>query len=336
MNFMIPENKKSAVSLALQTAFGVSEYDEITELTQGLSSALIFRMMVNGSPYLLRIITRTDAMGDPSHYYGCMKTAAEAGLAPSIRYMSVEDRMSITDFVEAKPFPLTEARLLMPEVLRRLHALPRFPLRINYLDFTDNQIRKFLGSDILPDSLQKELLDQYERIYTVYPRNVEDFVSCHNDQKPDNVLFDGKKVWLVDWEAAFANDRYTELAVVANFVLTDETDEKEYLKIYFGEGLRLYHEARFFLMRQVMHLIYGSFFMLLATKDGSAVDLLTEVPGFRAFHDRLWKGELHLLDKVIQVQYARVHLEQVRHNLQLKRFEESLRLVADHSLIEKD
>lgn len=34
--------------------------------------------------------------------------------------------------------------------------------------------------------------------------------------KPENILFDGVRSRLVDWEAASLNDRYTDLAVVAN------------------------------------------------------------------------------------------------------------------------
>ena len=56
-------------------------------------------------------------------------------------------------------------------------------------------------------------------------------VSCHNDLKPDNILFDGERAWLVDWEAAFLNNRYTELSVVANFLITNDNEEKDYLEI---------------------------------------------------------------------------------------------------------
>ena len=327
---MIPESKTAAVSRALQTALGSSEYESISELTAGLSSALIYKIVVGGKPYLLRVIMRNDAMADPTHYYGCMKVAADAGLAPRIWYASSEDRISITDFVEAKPFPLAEARVLMPDVLKRLHALPRFPSRINYLDFVDRNIRKLQASKTLPDSLTEEVFLQYERIHAIYPRNDQDLVSCHNDLKPDNVLFDGSRVWLVDWEAAFPNDRYTELSVVANFILRSDQDEEDYLKRYFGEDLTEYHRARFFLMRQVMHMIYLSFFMSLCAADGKPVDLNVPKPEFREFHDRLWKGELHLLDKNVQLQYALVHLDQVKYNLRLKRFEESLQTVSNH------
>ena len=106
---MIPGDKKAAVEHALQQAFGVTEFEDITPLTAGLSSALIFRITVLGKPYLLRIITRNDAMSDPAHWYSCMKAAAEAGIAPHVWYTSLDDRIAITDFIEKKPFPINEA-----------------------------------------------------------------------------------------------------------------------------------------------------------------------------------------------------------------------------------
>jgi len=61
-------------------------------------------------------------------------------------------------------------------------------------------------------------------------------VSSHNHLfKPDNILFDGLRVWLVDCEAAFRNDRYADLAVVANLVVASEAEERVYLQEYLGE-----------------------------------------------------------------------------------------------------
>lgn len=50
--------------------------------------------------------------------------------------------------------------------------------------------------------MTEELIKQYTRIASVYPQNDEDLVSCHNGLKPENILFDMERVWLVDWEAA--------------------------------------------------------------------------------------------------------------------------------------
>jgi len=101
---MIPEAQTAVVGRALQEAFGVNDLEDIRRLTTGLSTALVFRIVVRGCPYLLRIITRTDAMNDPTRQFACMKSAAAAGLAPRVWYTSTEDRISITDFVEARSF----------------------------------------------------------------------------------------------------------------------------------------------------------------------------------------------------------------------------------------
>src|SRR5450631_4513048 len=269
---MIPEDKKLAVAHALQTAFGVSEFENITQLTAGLSSALIFRIVVLGKPYLLRIIMRTDIISDPTHQIICLKAPTEAGLAPKLWFASIEDRILITDFIEAKPFPLAEARLKMPDLLKHLHALPPFPNRINYLVTMDGFVRKFREANVLPESTTSEIFSQYSKILAVYPNIKEEWVPCHNDCKPENILYDGKRPWLVDWEAAFPNDRYADLAVVGNFVVTNDEEEKEYLTRYFGKGLNGYRHARFFLMSQLMHVFYFTYFMMIVANTGKPID----------------------------------------------------------------
>src|ERR1700755_2937351 len=121
---MIPAGKKEAVGRALRATFGVAECEEIRQLMERLSTRLIFGIVVRGRPYLLRVILRTDAMGDPTRQFACMKAGEAAGLEPKIWYTSVEDRVSITDFVNAKPFPKATALAEMPKIIRRLHALP--------------------------------------------------------------------------------------------------------------------------------------------------------------------------------------------------------------------
>ena len=41
-------------------------------------------------------------------------------------------------------------------------------------------------------------------------------MSAHNDINPRNVLFDGERLWLVDWELVFRNDPLADVANIAN------------------------------------------------------------------------------------------------------------------------
>jgi hypothetical protein len=153
-------------------------------------------------------------------------------------------------------------------------------------------------------------------------------VPSHNDLKPENVLFDGERVVLVDWEAAVTNDRYFDLAVVANFTIGDEAEERVYLQQYFaGDPPDEYQLARFFLMRQVVHMMYASVFLLLGAA-GQPIDLSEEVPPFVDFHRRIWAGEVTMEGNLMRIVYGRVHWERLLTNLRLPRFEEALRIVA--------
>lgn len=227
---MIPEDKIDAVKKALQSAFGVTTYDDISKLTTGLSTALVFHIVVQSKRYLLKIITRTDAVGEPTLLYACMKTAAKARIAPRVWYTSIEDKLSITDFIEAKPLSIAEAKDKLADVLCKLHSLPPFPKTIHSIDTADLYIRKFQDAKILPENTTEELFQFFEQIKSVYPRNKEDLVACHNDLKPENILYDGDNSWLVDWEAIFTNDRYVDLAIVANFVVRMKQTKQNILK----------------------------------------------------------------------------------------------------------
>jgi len=148
------------------------------------------------------------------------------------------------------------------------------------------------------------------------------------DLKPENILFDGQRVWLVDWQAAFVNDRYFDLAVAANFVVTNNADEWTYLEQYFGQRLDEYQRARFFLMRQVVHMLSAAVFLLLGSA-GKPIDQSGKLPSFRDFHRRIWAGEVNLADNDLKIVYGRVHWKQVLQNMRRTRFDEALRIVSD-------
>jgi len=188
-------------------------------------------------------------------------------------------------------------------------------------------VRRFQAAGILPESEAAEFFEGYERVAGAYPRDRSEMVSCHNDLKPENILFDGERVWLVDWEAGFLNDRYVDLAVVANFVVTDDGDEQAYLRTYFGEEAGEYRLARFYLMRQLLHVFFPAVFLMVSS-GGKPVEFRGEAPGFREFHDGIWAGEVSLAAKEAKVEYARVHMNRFLENMRGARVREAMLVVA--------
>jgi hypothetical protein len=332
---MIPQDKSAAVSRGLHEAFGSTAIEDIRRVTKGLTSDLVFRIVVQGSPFLLRIMTRIDEITDPGRRFTCMKAAAEAGLAPRVRYTNTEDGISITDFIEEVPFPATQALVELPGTLRRLHALPPFPKAFNYVTAHNGFIWRFRAASLLSSAEIEEVFTRYEQVCAVYPRLDSDMVSCHNDLKPENTLFDGQRIWLVNWQAAFVNDRYFDLAVAANFLVTNDSDERTFLEQYFGQPPDEYQRARFFLMRQVVHMLSATVFLLLGSA-GKPIRQIENLPSFEDFHHRIWAGEVNLADNDLKIVYGMVHWEQLLHNVRRTRFDEALRIVSERNTTQQN
>lgn len=330
---MIPEDKTAAVTLALSEAFGTTEVEHIRDLTERPGSNRAFRIVVRGSAYLLRINTRA---GDVNRHFTCMQAAAEAGLAPRVIYASVENRISITDFVNSVPFPAAEALVRIPATLRALHALPPFSKAPYNTTCTfllakgptlDGFLQRFRTSSILPPKETAELLKCYQQVAAVYSTLDSDLTPSHNDLfKPDNMLYDGNRLWLVDWEASFQNDRYVDLAVVANMIVTNESEEEAFLRDYLGASPDEDQSARFYLMRQLAHMFYA-----LAFLADEPLDASQSVPSYAEFQRRFWAREVGLPDSPARTLYGMVHWNQLSQNIREPRFAQSLKTLSHPS-----
>jgi len=330
---MIPEDNIPAAVRGLTQAFGVESFDDVQDLTDRPGSNRAFRIVVRGSPYLLRINTRK---GDMARHFTCMQAAADAALAPRVHYASVEDRLSITDFVRTAAFPAADALRSVPALLRKLHAMPAFPTApfnttctwlLNKGPAVDGFLRSFRSSNILPSSDVEEFFGQYERLAAVCSSLDPDLVPSHNDLfKPDNILFDGVRPWLVDWEAAFQNDRYADLSAVANVLVTDDAEEHVLLEEYCGAPPDSYQAARFHLMRQLAHVFYAMAFLSQGAAE-KPIDWSEPIPAYRDFQRQFWDGGFRLTENRAKALYGRVHWDRLTQNLRQPRYDEALRTV---------
>jgi len=328
---MIPQEHTAKVNRALRDSFGVTDFEDIRQMTKGNRTSLVYRIVVRGQAYLLRLILRTD---DATRHYANMRIAAEAGLAPRVHYASVEDKVSITDFIEAVPLRASDALTRVPQALRAVHALPAFaaiPHHINtsctYLlnrPAIEGFLEKFRAARLLPEDQADELFGAYARLDAACPRDAADMVSSHNDLfKPDNMLYDGARIWFIDWEAAFWNDRYADLAVVANMLVSNDAEARTYLEAYFGQPPDAYQLARLYVMQQVAHVFYAIGFLFIGS-EGKPVDYSDAVPDYREFQERFWNGEVELKDRATKIAFARLHLEELLRNTRGARFQEAL------------
>jgi aminoglycoside phosphotransferase (APT) family kinase protein len=328
---VVPAAKHDAVTKAFTQAFGTLEIDDIVRLLGGRSSALVYKIFVNQQPYVMRLVMQADALTDPARHFAAMNAAAREGLAPPVRYTNADDAISIVDFIEHTPLTawFTAEKELFGEfarIIKSIHALPLFAKLVNFLDGVDSLIQRFESSGVLPASATEEHFRYYSTIQRVYPRD-DDLVSSHNDLNPTNILHNGGKIWIIDWEGAFANDRYVDLALVNIFFGSGERGEEVLLDAYLGAPASDYHRARFFVMQQVCFFYVSMLFMHLVTissQSDAAFESIMETIRLHEFFGQLRSGEISLASPEEHLLFAKVLLNESLLQMKTARFRESI------------
>jgi len=282
----IPEHLQGAVSTALSAAFGAVPVETHQPMTGGASGALALRITVKDRPYVLRVEARRSPLRNP-HQYTCMRIAADAGVAPPLHYADPEAGVAIINYIVRQPTKPHSSRELAG-LVAKLHGTSPFPAVGDYR----NMIRRMLA--YLQSGFAAGLLDAhregFERIVAAYPWNPAAHVSSHNDPNARNVLFDGNRLWLIDWETAFRNDPLTDVAIVAENHAPSQEQATLLLQDYLGRSPRPSETARLRLMRQWVRLYYASLLLSPAVNPAAPMDSLA-APSLEEFRASIARGE---------------------------------------------
>jgi aminoglycoside phosphotransferase (APT) family kinase protein len=269
---LLPRASRDAVAAAVASTFA-APIEGLSPLGGGLSGSLVYRMVVAGRAYLLRVAVTRDHFRDPRRHFACLKIAAQVELSPAVHHLDDQAGIAITDFIAAAPFAAMHrlrAELLvdLASAIRRLQAAPPFPPLVHWLDGLTALIAEVRQRAMLPPEAE-ELFGGHAAMAAAYPRAAQDQVSSHNDLNPGNIIWDGARLWLVDWEAAFLNDRYFDVASVCNWFTATPQDEELFLEAYLGAQPDRRQRARVHLMRQAAHLAFGLTMVRLGIEGGA-------------------------------------------------------------------
>ena len=243
--------QRENVRSALAAAFGSGAIDAITPITGGASTASIFRLDAGDRRYLLRVEGQPSPLRNP-HQYVSMRIAAEAGIAPDIHYIDEAARVAVIDFIERQPLktypggPRALAQAL-GELLSRVQATPVFPTFVNYPDIVARLFAHVRRTGIFAAGVLDPHVARLERLREAYNAGLTSLVSSHNDSIPSNILFDGERLWMIDWESAYRNDPLVDVAIVLDSLVRSKELADVLLRAWLGrrpdEDLRVRLEA---------------------------------------------------------------------------------------------
>jgi len=204
------------VQSAIDLAFG-DESVEIEAVIGGASGASTYRVAASKGPYLLRV-EGNRAPGRNPHQYAAMQAAADAGIAPPIRYLDdtagvVVMQMLRTQPLESYPGGPVDLARDAAALLTRVHVIsPAFATHRDYLASIGSLFDLVIGAGRVAPGLLDEHRAGFDSLVTRYPWDPSTHVSCHNDPNQQNLLFDGTRLWLIDWETAYRNDPFVDIA----------------------------------------------------------------------------------------------------------------------------
>ncbi len=200
-----------------------------------------YRVDVAADAFVVRIGGKVAALLgiDRRREYACTVAASRTDVGPEVVHFLPEDDVLVTRFITGRPLAAAEVagEETLPRVvrsLRRYHEGPDFPGVFSpaqtleaYLDAA-RQYRAPLPADTGRLYMLAREVDQALRRSDAAVR------PCHNDLWPPNLIDDGTRIRIVDWEYAAMGDVYFDLA---NFSLhhgLSDAREETLLQAYFG------------------------------------------------------------------------------------------------------
>jgi thiamine kinase-like enzyme len=172
--------------------------------------------------------------------HACAKAAQAAGIGPEVMAYFPDHGAVVTRFVTGRVLDFEAVQT--PAVLRRVVASMR-----RYHECSNGA-----GEFSVFETVRRYYAQARKR-KVPFPRNVvsaletlarieeeagvhEHVCPCHNDLLPGNLVDDGRRVWILDWEYGGAGDLFFDLGNLAANNLFNREQETRLLQYYFGKA----------------------------------------------------------------------------------------------------
>ena len=192
-----------------------------------------FKVTIDGRNYVLRIAGQgTEEYIDREADEQAARVTAQIGVGAPLVYYDRESGIQVTEFIENSapmdPEVLRDARAikLAADAFRRLHTcgtpflnrFSNFEKMGEYLDVLQRRDAR------LPNGYF-EVKQEAEAVRQAFVKADIALAPCHNDPAPENLVYTGNRVYIVDWEFAGNNDPMWDLADLS--VETDFSEEQD-------------------------------------------------------------------------------------------------------------
>ncbi len=293
----IPAAQRDTVRSALSDILGRRPIDRIVPLSGGVSAGAVLRIDAGAHRYVVRVEGPRSPLRYPGQYQA-MRIVAEAGIAPGILFLDEVQGIVVMEGVDERPLRSCPGGLPalargVGELMARLHAAPLFPSFLSYPDIVTRLFSHVRQTGLFSPGMLDDHAERLERLKADYGWDTASSVSCHNDLYPRNILFDGERLWLIDWESAYPNDPLVDVAILLDNVATTPVLEDILLRARFGSLPDASLRKRLGQVRALVRLYYaGVCLSAVATVERAAPESDLSAPSLAQFERSLQEGRL--------------------------------------------
>jgi aminoglycoside phosphotransferase (APT) family kinase protein len=269
----------------------------ITRIASGLSGAAVHRVDAGDRAFVLKLARPDESLEHWRRNLATRRAAAGAGLTPDVVHADETHRATVTTFVADRGFPMfwlnpathDAAVAALGDTLRRLHALP--PGDARPLDA--HRLLADVASRLADVPFPSFVADAMRLLLVDPPPPAERAaVLSHNDVNPSNLLYDGERILLVDWDVSGLNEPFYDLACIAVFLLMDDDTCRQLLAAHDCAPVTEL-PARFVYDRRLAAILCGAMMLHLARGRGFVVaadQTLAATPSLAEFYMRMRTG----------------------------------------------
>jgi Ser/Thr protein kinase RdoA (MazF antagonist) len=272
----------------------------VKSFPHGLSGATVYDVATDAGEFVVRVLASSNRERWHRHI-ALLRVVADAGIAPPLAWVDEGERATVSPKISAQlaaaladPEARPRALASVVETLARLHHLPgdafgpADPVAMTRMLWDDQRRKPGFPAWAAP---ALALVDRATTLLDADPRRVP----SHNDMNPTNVLWDGARIWLVDWDAAGLNHPYYDLAVLSMFLRLDHAAALDLLARQENATITPEQADTFRALRRLGAVFCGTMFFYLAGDLTVTVPRhLDETPTLLQFYARLRTGELAL------------------------------------------
>lgn len=213
----------------------------VTALPGGITNRN-YRIDIAGEAFVVRVgIPGAEVLGiDREREYRCLVAASASGAAPEVVYCRPAEGVLVTRFVPGRA--LAPGEMFPPEgvarvvqTMRRYHNGPAFAGSFSPFRTLDEYLSAARhGNSPLPSDIDG-LYAALARLSAALQPGGRMVRPCHNDLWGPNLIDDGQRVVVVDWEYAGMGDPYFDLANFAIYHCPSDAADAALLRAYSGE-----------------------------------------------------------------------------------------------------